>query len=49
MIGIYRTNVGEFERIKLKLSKYKDENAILNTTILTYKKLKIRLSRQLVN
>jgi hypothetical protein len=33
MITIYQSNMDEFERTKLKLSKYKGENVILNVQI----------------
>jgi hypothetical protein len=37
IISIYQTNIGEFERIKFKLSKSKGENIILNVQIQTLK------------
>jgi hypothetical protein len=37
MISIYQSNMGEFERTKSELSKYKGENVILNVQIQTLK------------
>jgi hypothetical protein len=37
MVSIYQSNMGELERMKNKLSKYKGENAILNVQIQTLK------------
>jgi hypothetical protein len=37
MVSIYQSNMGELERIKLVLSKYKGKNVILNVQIQTLK------------